>query len=251
MKIIACYSNKGGVGKTATSVNLAHAFAESGHKTLLCDLDAQGASSFYFRLKPSKKLEGDAFFTEEKALLKSIKASDFDNLDVIPANMSFKDFDVFLSSMKKPDSQLRKALKRVKKEYDVVVLDCPPTLSMLSQAVFECADRVVVPVIPTTLSERTIEQLYDFFKESGLNKDAILPFFSMVQKAKKLHTETIERLSETFPAFCTTMIPFSSDVERMGVNRAPLLAYGKQTTAAMHYKHLWQEVSASAGMPRS
>ena len=56
MKIIACYSNKGGVGKTATAVNLAYALADAGRRTLLCDLDPQGASSFYFRVKPSKKL---------------------------------------------------------------------------------------------------------------------------------------------------------------------------------------------------
>ncbi len=64
MKIVACYSNKGGVGKTAASVNLAYAFAEAGNRVLLCDLDPQGASSFYFRVKPSQKLDNEAFFEE-------------------------------------------------------------------------------------------------------------------------------------------------------------------------------------------
>ena len=76
MKIIACYSNKGGVGKTATAVNLAHALAKTGRRTLLCDLDPQGASSFYFRVKPSKKLSEAAFFKDVERFTKSIRASD-------------------------------------------------------------------------------------------------------------------------------------------------------------------------------
>lgn len=64
MKIIACYSNKGGVGKTAAAVNLAYACAANGRRTLLCDLDPQGASGFYFRVKPSKKLKEERFFKD-------------------------------------------------------------------------------------------------------------------------------------------------------------------------------------------
>ena len=118
MKIIACYSNKGGVGKTATSVNLAHAFAQAGKRVLLCDLDPQGASSFYFRVKPSKKLTDEAFFKDVARFTKSIKGSDFDNLDILPANMTFRDFDVFLARMKNSRSRLKKALKAIDHDYD-------------------------------------------------------------------------------------------------------------------------------------
>ncbi|MCG8553208.1 MAG: AAA family ATPase, partial [Desulfobacterales bacterium] len=96
MKLIACYSNKGGVGKTAASVNLAYASALSGNRTLLCDLDPQGASGFYFRVKPSEKLKNDSFFEGTKKFADAIRESDFENLDLLPANMSFRDFDIFL-----------------------------------------------------------------------------------------------------------------------------------------------------------
>ncbi len=244
MKIIACYSNKGGVGKTASSVNLAHLMAKSGYRVLLCDLDPQGASSFYFRLKPSKKLKEDSFFTDQEKLLKSIKGCDYDNLDVLPANMDFKDFDIFLSNMKKAHSQLKRTLKAAKDDYDIVLLDCPPTISMLSEAVFKCSDIIVVPVIPSTLSERTLEQLFEFFSEHGFDSSVIMPFFSMVQKAKKLHTETIERLSHSCSQMLETKIPFSSDIERMGVNRAPVTDFGRSTPAAMYYQQLWKEIEA-------
>lgn len=244
MKIIACYSNKGGVGKTASSVNLAHLMAKSGHNVLLCDLDPQGASSFYFRLKPAKKLSEDSFFTDQDKLLKAIKGSDYENLDVLPANMDFRDFDIFLSRLAKGHGALKKTLKSVKKDYDIVLLDCPPTISMLSESVFSCADRVLVPVIPSTLSERTLEQLLDFFTQHKLDKSKILAFFSMVQVSKKLHLDTMQRLGEQHAdLLLSTYIPFSSHIERMGVNRAPATDFAKATPAAQHYLDLWRELA--------
>jgi len=78
MKIIACYSNKGGVGKTATSVNLAYELARSGYRTLLCDLDPQGASGFYFRVKPSNNLKKESFFKDVKRFTNAIKGTEND-----------------------------------------------------------------------------------------------------------------------------------------------------------------------------
>ena len=88
MKIIACYSNKGGVGKTATAVNLAHAIAGLGLRVLLCDLDPQGASSFYFRVKPSRKLTEARFFEDVARLTEAIRAKLTTFLDEFAASFS-------------------------------------------------------------------------------------------------------------------------------------------------------------------
>lgn len=247
MKIIACYSNKGGVGKTAASVNLAHAFAQGGTRVLLCDLDPQGASGFYFRVKPSKKLDDDAFFKDVSRFTKSIRGSDFDNLDILPANMTFRDFDVFLSRMKNSRSRLKKSLKSVGSDYDVIILDCPPNISTLSENVFRAADLIVVPVIPTTLSERTFEQLIEFVdQKSGAKKSSkkkILAFFSMVQGQKSLHSDTMLRMRETYPKqFLDATLPFSTDVERMGVHRAPVSTFAGNRPAAKAYEAIFGEV---------
>ena len=244
MKIVACYSNKGGVGKTATSVNLAYAIAQSGQRVLLCDLDPQGASSFYFRVKPSKKLTDERFFKDVERFTKAIRGSDFDNLDILPANMSFRDFDIFLSRMKNSRSRLKKALKAVDGDYDVVLLDCPPNISTLSENVFRSADRIVVPVIPTTLSERTFEQLLAFFDEHKLNRKKLLPFFSMVERRKSLHTQTMEQLRNRHKKlFQESVIPYATDIEKMGVKRAPVLSYAGTRAAGRAYDDFWREIT--------
>ena len=233
---------KGGVGKTATAVNLAHSFAKAGARVLLCDLDPQGASGFYFRMKPSKRLLEEAFFKDEARFAKAIRGSDFDNLDILPANMSFRDFDVFLSRMKHSTARLGKSLKTVAGEYDIIMLDCPPNISMLAENVFEAADHIVVPVIPTTLSERTFEQLLEFIEAEGKGeKKKILGFFSMVQRQKTLHVETMARMRATYPKrFLAAEIPFSTDIERMGTHRAPVASFAQTRPAAKAYDELYR-----------
>lgn len=243
MKILACYNNKGGVGKTATAVNLAYEMAQSGYRTLLCDLDPQGASGFYFRVKPSKILKNETFFKDSKRFVNAIRGSDFENLDILPSNITYRDFDIFLSRMKKSRSRLKKAVKQVNNEYDAILLDCPPTISSLSESVFKAADHIVVPVIPSTLTVRTYEQLFDLFKKQNLGIKKLIPFFSMVQRQKTLHIDTMAQLRDQYKkTFLDASIPFSTDVEKMGIHRAPVATFARNSPAAKSYHSLWKEL---------
>jgi chromosome partitioning protein len=144
--------------------------------------------------------------------------------------------------MRNSRSRLKKSLKSVGSDYDVVILDCPPNISLLSESVFKCSDLVLVPVIPTTLSERTLAQLYRFFDQHNYKKKKLLPFFSMVQRQKKLHRETIKRISRQYKNVLPNEIPFSSDIEKMGIQRAPVATFAGSRNGAKAYTALFKAV---------
>ncbi len=244
MNVLAVYSIKGGVGKTSSAVNLAYTAARSGYRTLVWDLDPQGASSYYFRIKPKIKGGSKDLLAGKRELDGLIKGTDFENLDLLPADFSFRNLDLVLDAKKKPTQQLKKLLKPLLEEYDFIFLDCPPNISLLSEAVFEAADILLSPIIPTTLSLRTLEQLEKFFEDNGLNKRTLIPFFSMADRRKKMHRDIMDNLIERHPEILTTVIPYASDIERMGLERMPLGGYIKKSQSTVAYNALWQEILA-------
>ncbi len=244
MNVLAVYSIKGGVGKTSSAVNLAFNAAHSGYRTLVWDLDPQGASSYYFRVKPKIKGGSKDLIAGKRELDDLIKGTDFENLDLLPADFSFRNLDLVLDAKKKPTQQLKKLLKPLAEEYDFIFLDCPPNISLLSEAVFEASDILLSPIIPTTLSLRTLDQLKKFIEENGLKNLALIPFFSMADRRKKMHREIMDNLLESHPEILTAAIPYASDIERMGLERMPLGGYIKKSQSTKAYNELWQEILA-------
>lgn len=242
MHTLAIYSIKGGVGKTASAVNLAYIAANSGLRTLVWDLDPQGASSFYFRIKPKVKGGGKQLIAGKHEIDDLIKGTDFDNLDLLPADFSFRNLDLVLDSKKKPTRQLKKLIEPLQADYDIVFLDCPPSISLLSEAVFEAADALLSPIIPTTLSVRTLLQLQTFIAANELSHPALLPFFSMVDRRKKMHKDIMQTLATEYPDMLTAAIPYASDIERMGLERRPLGCFVKKSASVSAYRELWREI---------
>jgi cellulose biosynthesis protein BcsQ len=242
LEVIALYSIKGGVGKTATAANLAYMAAQDGFRTILLDLDPQGSVSFYFRMKSPKSFKAKHFIKGGKQFTRSIKGTDFENLDVLPSNLSYKNLDLRLNNLKKSKKRLRETLNQFKGDYDLVFLDCPPNINLVSENIFHAADILLVPVIPTTLSLLTYRQLVKFFGRCKMDKSKITVFFSMVEKRKNLHREIMDDFSQKNNRVLKSYIPYNSLIERMGLAREPVGSSRPNSSAARAYLELWEEV---------
>lgn len=240
MRVLSIFNMKGGVGKTATAVNLAYLAARQGKRTLIWDLDPQGATSFYFRIKPKLKGGSEKLLKGKNALESKIKATDFENLDLIPADFSNRQLDLQLAEAKQ--SRLKKLIHSQAEDYDLMVLDCPPSMSELSEQVFRASDLLLVPLIPTVLSLRTLEQLRSFLKKESIDGPEIRTFYSMVDRRKKMHLETLEDTGLTGKTGLQSFISYASHVEKMGSERQPVMAFAPYCMPSLQYIKLWDEV---------
>ena len=244
MRVVATYNIKGGVGKTTTAVNLAHLAARDGARTLIWDLDPQGAATFLFRVKPRVKGGGRALVTRRRPVDEAIKATDFPGLDLLPADFSYRNMDLELDDTKRRIRRLRQLIESVRDDYDVVVLDCPPSASLVSENVLNAADLLLVPLIPATLSLRTFDQLTRFVAESEGRRPEVMAFFSMADRRKKLHREVIDAIPRDRNRVAETVVPSLSLIEQMPERRAPVTAFAPTSRAAQCYRALWAEVSS-------
>jgi len=242
LQIIALYSIKGGVGKTTAAVNLSFLAAQDGLKTLLIDLDPQGAASFYYKVRSSSKLKTKALLKGKNIREDTIKATDYENLDILPADLSFRKMDTILNNLKNSKRRLKRVLPGLAPEYQLIFLDCPPSLTLVSENIFQAADFLLIPLIPTTLSLLTYEKLIQFFKKQKLAPEKIIAFFSMAENRKKIHREIMSTMWQTNPQLLKNHIPYLSEIEKMGLHREPLACYSPNSKANAAYLNLWNEL---------
>lgn len=242
MRTIALFSIKGGVGKTASAVNLAHLAARGGARTLLWDLDPQGAASFYLRIRPKLAGGSKRLLRRKNRLGEAVKASDFAGLDVVPADFALRDLDLALNELDSPLLRLKRLLRPMRRDYDLAFIDCAPGVSLVADAVMRASDLVLVPTIPTTLSLRTYAQLLAHAKTQKLEA-AIVPFFSMADRRRRLHRAIMLEFADRTPECCSTFIPYASEVEQMGPRRMPVTAFAPSSAPSRAFTELWIQVA--------
>ncbi len=244
MPTLAIFHTKGGVGKTATAVNLAYLAAQSGEPTLICDLDPQGSATFYFRVKPQVDAGAKVITKGGRHLVQSLKETDYEGLDLLPADVSYRHFSLALDRVKRSRERLQESLAPLRALYTYIVLDCPPTLSLLAESILTAADHLLIPVVPTTLSMRAYAQLLAFVYDQHYGDRPITAFFSMVERNKTLHRTVIQETLDHDHRFLQSCIPYTADIEKMGLRREPVGAFAPRSPGALAYVALWRELQS-------
>lgn len=242
MKIFAVYNIKGGVGKTTTAVNLAYLSASEGARTLIWDLDPQGSTSYYLCIQPKIKGGAEHLLNDKIDLNAMVRMTGYPNLDMLPADISFRSMDILIDAKKNPLAVLQKLLKPLSQSYDHIFLDCPPSLSLMAENVFQVADFLLIPLIPTTLSLKAYNRLIQFLVKQRTNRLKVVPFFNLYNASHPIHQAVIRNVCSRHELFVREPIPESNRIEAMGVKRSPIFTYARDSPEAASYRNLWREI---------
>lgn len=248
VKVIAVANQKGGVGKTTTAVNLATCLAKEGRKVLLIDSDPQGnaTSGLGFDKRDVKKCIYDALINEVP-MADTLKHTAYENLDVIPATIQLAGAEIELVSLMNREGRLKNALERIKHDYDYVIIDCPPSLGLLTINALTAASSVMIPVQCEFYALEGITMLMNTIQLVQRNLNPALKLegvvMTMFDSRTNLAQDVVEEVKKYFKTkMYKTIVPRNVRLSEAPSHGMPVIDYDSKSKGAQVYMELAQEV---------
>lgn len=253
-KAIAIFNQKGGVGKTTTNINLAACLANKGKKVLLLDIDPQGNTTSGLGID-KRNMEYSTYdlliekdFNTPKAIIKT----GTEGLDLIPASVSLSGAEVELVNVKGREKRLKKAMDKVKKKYDYIFIDCPPSLGLLTVNSLTAVDSVLIPIQCEFYALEGVAQLMNTIEIVKKNLNSKLEIegviLSMFDGRTNLSIQVVEEVKKYFGRkVYTTVIPRNVRLAEAPSYGLPIVEYDPRSTGAEAYKEFAEEFLKSEG----
>lgn len=246
-KIIAIANQKGGVGKTTTSVNLSACLAQAGKRTLLIDIDPQGnATSGLGANKQVNKSVYDVIINNED-IEETLQATDLPKLEVCPSNINLAGAEVELVSVISRETRLKNAIDKIKDNYDYILMDCPPSLGLITLNAFTAADSVLVPIQCEYYALEGLGQLMSTIDlvQKHLNKDLDIEgvVLTMYDPRTNLSMQVVQEVKRYFnKKVYSTIIPRNVRLSEAPSHGLPISLYDKRSKGAVCYANLAKEI---------
>ena len=248
VKVIAVANQKGGVGKTTTAVNLAACLAKEGRKVLLVDSDPQGnaTSGLGFDKRDVRKCVYDNIINDVP-MADTLKHTAYENLDVIPATIQLAGAEIELVSLMNREGRLKYALERVKHDYDYVIIDCPPSLGLLTINALTAASSVMIPVQCEFYALEGITMLMNTIQLVQRNLNPALKLegvvMTMFDSRTNLAQDVVEEVKKYFKTkMYKTIVPRNVRLSEAPSHGMPVIDYDSKSKGAQVYMELAQEV---------
>lgn len=248
-RVIAIVNQKGGVGKSTTAVNLGASLALLGQRVLIVDIDPQGNTTTGVGID-KQTVERDVYnvLLRDASIADVARPTEVENLAVVPATLNLAGAEIELVATLQRESRLRGALERVRTDYDVVLIDCPPSLGLLTINALTAASEVIIPVQAEYYALEGLSQLVAIVRrvKEGLNPDLIIGgvLITMFDGRTRLATEVLEEVNRYFPErVFQTQIPRNIRLSEAPSYGKPAILFDVKSRGAQAYLSLAKEIA--------
>lgn len=254
-KVIAVTNQKGGVGKTTTTENVAIGLVRNGCNVLIVDFDPQGDLTSCLGWKNNDSLEHsvssmlDDYINDNDINYESLILHHEEHVDLIPANIELADFEMRLVSVINREQTLSNCIEPLRNQYDYIFIDCPPSLGMLTVNALSAADEVLIPVQTQYLPAKGMTKLLQTVGKVQRKINSNLKITGIVMTLADLNTNltksTIETIRESFGKnirVFDTIIPKATKASEASISGKSIYAYAKDSKVALAYANLTKEL---------